>query len=90
MDSQEQKKISKEDLDKIFGDSSLPKYYASAFIMGNSPTDMFIVPVANGKPQLLMNLSFSSAKELHALLTKRIQEIEANIGYEIKVFQNKK
>lgn len=90
MEAKKEATISEEDLAKIFNDTTLPKYYASAFIMGNSATDMFIVPAANGKPQLLLNISFSAAKELQRLLAGRILEIEKNIGYEIKRFETKK
>jgi hypothetical protein len=84
------KSVSPEELEKILKDDTVPKYYGSAFIVGNSPTDMFMVAISNGKPQFSINLSFSSAKELLKILTKRVEEIEENIGYEIKTFQIKR
>lgn len=79
--------VSPEQLQQMFNDHTLPKFYANAFVIGNSATDVFLVSYKNGIPQFLTNLSFSAAKELLRILTKRVGDIEVNMGNELKTFQ---
>ncbi len=61
-------------------DPNLPKYYANGFVIGRAEHDIFIMPLLNSNPELVLNLSFNAAKKLQEILKKNLDEIEAQIG----------
>lgn len=74
----------KTDVGKIISNPALKNYYANAFIVGRSATDMFFITLANGLPGIVLNMSFNTAKELHRVLGEKIKETETQLGYEIQ------
>lgn len=71
-------------VEQMLKNPAVAKVYANGFITGKTQTDMFVIPMINGVPHMVLNLSFNSAKILRDALTKSINEIEERLGQEIK------
>lgn len=71
------------DVDAFLKDPTAIKVYANGFVIGRTPSDLFLISIRNGNPEVLVNLSFGTAKNLLGILDKNIKEIESLIG-EIK------
>ena len=54
----------------------LPSMYFNGFQLGVSNSDVSGVMLLNGQPQLVMNLSYTTAKTLQAALSEIIGELE--------------
>jgi len=69
---------------QMLNSPTLPKIYANGFVTGKSQADVFIIPLINGNPLTILNMSFQTAKGLNDFLTKSILDIEKKLGHEIK------
>lgn len=68
---------------QLIRNPNISRHYANGFISVSGEHDMAIIPLVNGVPMFILNLSFSTAKELALTLTEAVTSIEARIG-EIK------
>ena len=90
---QEPVKIAEEQAKKIgqmINSPTIPKLYANGFYGGKSSSDIFIVPTINGNPNIVLHLSFPTAKRLRDYLNNSILEIEKEIGEIKSLSQTKK
>ncbi len=70
--------------EQILKNPNLVRNYVNGFIVGNTQTDILIVSLVNGTPQIVTNMSFATAKNLITTLSKSISDIEKQIG-EVKI-----
>lgn len=63
-------------IEAAFQDAAVPKLYANGFHLGQSPSDVFIVPLLGGKPLAIQYISFATAKTLMLNLQSMIRKLE--------------
>lgn len=61
--------------------------YSNAFQIGIGVADITVLLSLNGKPNGVLNLSFTTAKTLSVMLAQSIASIEATTGQEIMTTQ---
>lgn len=68
----------------------LPAVYFNGFDLNSSLSDMTAGLILNGRPQLLLYMSFTTAKTLAAELTKMVQTFEEATGHDVMVMDEVK
>ena len=61
----------------------LPSMYFNGFQLGVTNSDVSGIMLLNGQPQLVMNLSYTTAKTLQQALSSIISDLEDVTGHEI-------
>lgn len=70
-------------INAVLSDESIPKHYISGFLAGISAADIMIVGQRNGRPEFVLNMSFTTAKTLAQNLMETIQALEKQTGRDI-------
>lgn len=70
-------------INTVLSDESIPKHYISGFLAGISAADIMIVGQRNGRPEFVLNMSFTTAKTLAQNLMETIQGLEEKTGRDI-------
>ena len=61
-------------------ESGVPKLYFNGFVCAFGPGDLFIILERNGKPEGVLNMSFSVAKTLSSKLADLVRSLEVKTG----------
>ncbi|WP_372906742.1 hypothetical protein [Rhodohalobacter sp.] len=61
----------------------VPKIYANGFAQFFNNADVGIILQLNGKPNAVINMSYTLAKTLHDRLGKQIKDLEKDSGHDI-------
>ena len=70
------------------GQDQLPAVYFNGFDLNSSLSDMGSVLLFNGKPQLLISMSFTTAKTLAKELDKLVTAFEKATAHEVMVMED--
>jgi len=70
-------------LQKALRDDAIPKVYSNGFICAMGAGDTTVAFQLNGKPNMVLNLSYTIAKTLALKLGQMIADIEEKSGRQI-------
>ena len=63
--------------------ADLPHFYANSFIFGLSNADFNMTLLRNGRPQAVVNMSYTTLKTVALTFNQAIAQLEAATGREI-------
>ena len=66
----------------------IPRLYINGFLLAQSQSDVTMVALANGSPNSVINMSFTTAKSLMVELQKVVENLETSTNHEIMTMQD--
>lgn len=73
---------------EAIGSPDVPKMYANGFTIGLSNADSHVLFQLDGRPVVIMHMSYSLVKTLHQKLARMVSEFETKANRDILTTEN--